>query len=771
MRNSSTILRPAFICAVLISVSLLKLGAATPNDPRFNAQWHLKKINAPAAWDLTTGSKDIVVAVLDTGVDYKHPDLAANMWQNPGETGVDVNGNDKATNGIDDDGDGYVDDVHGVNTWKHNGDTMDEGFTRGSVTVPYTHGTSCAGVIGATGNNGIGTSGVNWNVSIMALRVSPVDFDHDWNNPKITASFIAAFEYVLEMKARGVNIVAVNSSAGLPSYDKKLYDIVNACGEGGIITVVAAGNNGLNNDQIGGYLSVYNFRYALVVGASLQDDTLGSFSNYGRSTVHLAAPGMGIVTTYRDDFCCTSSATPQVSGAIALLKSAVPGASIDDLKAAILGSVDQPSSLNGRLVTNGRLNVGKALARLTNDAAPTIVVTALPASPRTRPNHPIEITFSRAMDKVSVESSIRFTPAINGHFEWENDDRTVSLIPDQPLLRTNYTATVLRSARDISGDTLDGNYNGVRQDSPADDFKWTFGFGVANDDFQDAITISGDSGSQKGTTRNASPEVEEPDHAQSRPSSPSVWYRWTAPADGWQTLDALQGAAYDTLLAVYKGDSLSTLQEVSANDNHGTRIQSRTSFEAAGGRTYFIALASKSSEANKLIFDESMMGPFTLSWYPTPPPGFNATQFSPGSAAPGGSVTIFGTNFTGATGVLFNGASATFTNAPGNNADLRVTAAVPPDALSGPITIITPHGAVTSMNSFTVGRPRLFITKAGDRTQLEWPAVNAGFILEESVTMESGSWKAVSQSAIYGAGAYKLSLPAPETSRFYRLRK
>ncbi|MDB6041322.1 MAG: Serine protease/subtilase, partial [Verrucomicrobiales bacterium] len=148
MRNSSTIFRPEFIFAGLISASLLKIGAATPNDPQFSAQWHLKKINAPTAWNVTTGSKEVVIAVLDTGVDYKDPDLAANMWRNPGETGLDANGNDKATNGIDDDSNGYIDDVYGIDVVDHDSDPMDPGRVRDSV-VPVTHGTACAGLIGS----------------------------------------------------------------------------------------------------------------------------------------------------------------------------------------------------------------------------------------------------------------------------------------------------------------------------------------------------------------------------------------------------------------------------------------------------------------------------------------------------------------------------------------------------------------------------------------------------------------------------------------------
>src|SRR5262249_37809689 len=126
-----------------------------PNDPRFGAQWNMKKIGATNAWAVTTGSSNLVVAVLDTGVNYKHPDLAENMWRNPGETGLDANGHDKATNGIDDDGNGYIDDVYGIDPGAHDSDPLDAGF------AGFYHGTFCAGIIGAAGNNGVGLAGVN----------------------------------------------------------------------------------------------------------------------------------------------------------------------------------------------------------------------------------------------------------------------------------------------------------------------------------------------------------------------------------------------------------------------------------------------------------------------------------------------------------------------------------------------------------------------------------------------------------------------------------
>jgi len=137
----------------------LSAQSLTPNDPKFSLQWNLASIGAPNAWSITTGSTNIVVVVIDTGVDYTHPDLAPNMWRNPGETGLDANGHDKANNGIDDDGNGYVDDVHGIDVYRQDGDPLEIPYFDGITT--YYHGSDCAGIISAASNNGIGIAGIN----------------------------------------------------------------------------------------------------------------------------------------------------------------------------------------------------------------------------------------------------------------------------------------------------------------------------------------------------------------------------------------------------------------------------------------------------------------------------------------------------------------------------------------------------------------------------------------------------------------------------------
>jgi subtilisin family serine protease len=249
-----------------------------PNDPKFSAQWDLKKIGMPNAWAITTGSSNVVVAIIDTGVDYNHEDLAANMWRNPGETGLDANGNDKATNGIDDDGDGYVDDVYGIDTVDHDSDPMDLGYTLLGNPEPNYHGTHCAGIIGAVGNNGKGVAGINWSVQIMALRVSGGD-ESIGNSHAFVGDVVEAFNYLIQQRRRGVNIrVTSNSYSGYASQASTLAvrDAINIAGTEGILTVCSAGNDGISTDSFSNAPSAFDSPYVISVAASDSNDGMPS---------------------------------------------------------------------------------------------------------------------------------------------------------------------------------------------------------------------------------------------------------------------------------------------------------------------------------------------------------------------------------------------------------------------------------------------------------------------------------------------------------------
>jgi subtilisin family serine protease len=319
----------------------------TPNDPQFINLYGLTKISAPAAWDLSIGSPNVVVADIDTGLRYTHDDIAANAWVNSGEI---------PGNGIDDDGDGFVDDVYGYDFRYNSPDPMDQNG----------HGTHTAGTIGAVGNNLIGVVGVNWSVKIMAIKIySPTGTD------TTSAMLINAYNYVRMMKNRGVNIRVTNNSYGgcteACGFDQATKDAIDALGNAGILNVFAAGNSNSNNDTAPFYPASYTSPSILAVAASDSNDSKAGFSSYGANSVDLAAPGVGILSTYYSSnssyttLSGTSMATPHVAGAAALLAAYRPALSAASLKATLMNTVDPIPVWNGLVKSGGRLNIFNAL--------------------------------------------------------------------------------------------------------------------------------------------------------------------------------------------------------------------------------------------------------------------------------------------------------------------------------------------------------------------------------------------------------------------------
>jgi thermitase len=339
---------------VAVQPNYIYREAVTPDDTYFSDQYGMQKIQAPAAWDTNTGSDAVVVVVIDTGVFYPHDDLNANMWRNPGESGQDVNGNDKATNGIDDDADGYVDDVYGIDSFNHDSNPIDD---RG-------HGTHCAGIVGALGNNGQGVAGVNWKVRLMALKFI------SQQGEGTTAGAVECFNYVVMMKSRGVNVRVTNNSYGGDD-DFALKDAMDLAGDAGILNVCAAGNGAANTDVNPFYPASFNSPSIISVAVSDSNDNQAGFSNYGLTSVDLAAPGVGIFSTVSDGpmytyLSGTSMSAPHVAGAAALLLAQYPNMSMASLKATLLSTVDVLPQWAGKVATGGRLNVARALQSPTN---------------------------------------------------------------------------------------------------------------------------------------------------------------------------------------------------------------------------------------------------------------------------------------------------------------------------------------------------------------------------------------------------------------------
>jgi subtilisin family serine protease len=340
-------------------------STALPNDPSFGHLWGLQNvfqvgadINAVAAWDVSTGSPANVVAVIDTGMDYTHQDLAANVWSAPSGFTVTIGGmtiNCPAG-------------THGFNAILKTCDPMDDN----------NHGTHVSGTIGARGSNGVGVVGVNWATSVMASK-----FLNSSGSGSISDA-INAIEFTIQAKkafagSGGANVRVLSNSWGGGGFSQALLDEINKANTNGMLFVAAAGNSGVNNDSAMFYPSSYTAPNVVAVAATDSTDFLAGFSNYGATSVDLGAPGVGIVSTTignsYSSFSGTSMATPHVAGAAALVLSRC-ALDTAGLKNVLLNSVDHLSTLTGYTATGGRLNVNTAIrtcasSPVTPPAAPT----------------------------------------------------------------------------------------------------------------------------------------------------------------------------------------------------------------------------------------------------------------------------------------------------------------------------------------------------------------------------------------------------------------
>ncbi len=325
-----------------------------PDDPAFDQLWGLDNsgqvvnfipgtpdadIDAREAWGVTTGSPNVVVAVVDTGIDYGHPDLAANQWINPGENCAGCR-----SNGVDDDGNGYVDDWHGWDFANGDNDPLDDNG----------HGTHVAGTIGAVGNNGTGVTGVNWTTRLMALKFIGA------NGSGSVADAVSAILYA---SANGARVL--NNSWGGDEFSQALLDAIRVADGSGSLFVAAAGNSFTDTDTAPNYPSSYDVPNLISVAATDNLDLRAWFSNYGRRSVDLGAPGVSIYSTWPGNsyryLDGTSMAAPHVAGAAALAEAAFPTATAVGIKALLLRTVDPLAALSGSTATGGRLNVNNAV--------------------------------------------------------------------------------------------------------------------------------------------------------------------------------------------------------------------------------------------------------------------------------------------------------------------------------------------------------------------------------------------------------------------------
>ncbi|KZN35107.1 S8 family serine peptidase [Pseudoalteromonas luteoviolacea] len=341
---------------------------ALPNDSRFDDLWGLHNtgqtggtndadINAPEAWDISIGSREVIVGVIDTGVDYSHPDLTANMWVNPNEIAGD---------GIDNDGNGYIDDVYGINAITNSGDPMDD----------QGHGTHVSGTIGATGNNSEGVVGVNHEVSIIGCKFL------NSSGSGSTADAIKCIDYMVAMKNAGHNISVLNNSWGGGGFSQALYDSITASEQAGILFVAAAGNGARDNDLSPSYPASYDHDSVMAIASTTHTDAMSSFSQWGLTSVDMGAPGSDILSTIPGggyaSFSGTSMATPHVAGAAALALSVNPSLTTLELKELLMQSGKSIAALDGKTVSGKRLDAHQML--IDADPTPGFRVVATPVS-------------------------------------------------------------------------------------------------------------------------------------------------------------------------------------------------------------------------------------------------------------------------------------------------------------------------------------------------------------------------------------------------------
>ncbi len=326
-----------------------------PDDTRFSELWGLHNtggggckndadIDAPEAWDFITGSSNFVIMVIDTGMDYRHSDLTDNRWVNPAEK--------NGTAGVDDDSNGYIDDIYGIDTVNHDSDPMDDAG----------HGTHVSGTIGAVGNNSAGVVGVMWDATIMPCKFL------DASGSGTTAGAIECLDYAVDMKMNhGHDIRLTSNSWGGGGFSSALKSAIDSTKQQGMLFIAAAGNDHRDTDVIPHYPSSYTSKNIVAVASTDCNDNLSSFSNWGLTSVDVAAPGSSILSTLPGDsygyFSGTSMATPHVSGLAGLIWAKHPDWTWNRVRSKILKKGDSLPSLSGLIATGKRINAWKAVKR------------------------------------------------------------------------------------------------------------------------------------------------------------------------------------------------------------------------------------------------------------------------------------------------------------------------------------------------------------------------------------------------------------------------
>ncbi len=556
-------------------------AATVPNDSRFQdgTLWGLKNtgaaggivgadIGAEKAWDITTGSTNVIVAIVDSGIRYTHRELAAQMWRNPGEI---------ANNGIDDDRDGLVDDVFGINAVDGTGDPLDD----------LDHGTHVAGTIGAAANDNHPHVGVAWKVRLMACKfLGSEGFG-------FTDDAIRCIDYAANHGAR-----VINASWGGGPFQRAMFDAIAAARAKGVIFVAAAGNDGADNDAYPFYPASYELDNVISVAALDRRDRLAWFSNFGLKGVALGAPGVEIFssTSGNDDeyqvFQGTSMAAPHVSGVAALILAKSPQALLSEVRVRLLSQTVPVADLAGLTITGGRVNAFRALSADPDGELELVVTppsqTEMLAGSSVRAS--VIVTDLFPITNASVTAT---SPQLNNSVVFSNKNPDVAFGGPEYSATLNVPQTGFQFDLKIAA-SAPGKTNKTQQ------VQYAIEYPPPNDQFSKAALIPSGGGFVLGTNKLASTELGEPIHARIPSEGKSIWWNWTPEKTSPVIFDTA-GSSFDTVLAVYTNSTLATLQAVASANDVGAKKQPYVRFTAMAGVTYHVAVAGSSLDQRGLV--------------------------------------------------------------------------------------------------------------------------------------------------------------------------
>ncbi|MDQ8203399.1 S8 family serine peptidase [Pelagicoccus sp. SDUM812003] len=585
---------------------LLRRSAFEPNDPRFPLQYNLsnplgagsanRDIDAPQAWDTINASPEVVIAIIDTGIRATHEDLKDNLWRNEGEL----------ANGLDDDGNGIIDDLFGFNAIEHNGDPNDDNG----------HGTHVAGIAAARGNNSKGIAGVTWDAQLMPLKFL------DETGYGTISDAIKCIDYAI---TNGADII--NNSWGGSENSEALYETLTRASDAGTLIVSAAGNESLDLDETPTYPAAYQIPNQVTVVATENYDTLSFYSNYSPRLAHIAAPARAISAFHTADDAYaelegTSMAAPLVAGSLALIKAKFPKNSAEGNLARLLNSVELRTDLSRVCLSSGRLNVHRAVTGASNA--------------------PVNDTFAQAEElsslggrrsgslSLATRESGEPLPAPNaqGATVWYIWTPHLSGVAQIKLSPTGFAGALsIFQGSSLSNIQLVDTSSSTESNGPIvlnweilahqtyflqidsvnerlGPFSLELVIAPPNDAFDNATILEGSVFTVSGRNTAASLEQgETPLHPSA--TGASVWYRWKAPQSGSVYLKIAQTSSR-LFTRVFTGEALATLSPLEASFESGS--QSNLVFQASAGVTYAIAVDSLSALGSDFHLEGSYIG-------------------------------------------------------------------------------------------------------------------------------------------------------------------